>query len=330
MKQEEKLLRAIGGVDDELVAEAMEYRQAPRHRGSWLRWTAVAACVCLLLTVTVGAAKWGVEWWHGTDERHEQYTVDWRYPLEPVTIRQEAHEELEKWLQWGWGVDGRNEEYGNRAMWPDSYYVGAYLSGVDKVRTISDLEDYLGLDLATSPGIDGCCETIWEEAQASGDDQPRDAVSVIALSELIADAEIEYAETGEVSLGGILVEMHLGYLGTNCKTGMKIFIAQTQDFADGFPAEEWWSAVVSGPTWSDYEDGKFEVEELTISGKEVVIFSTPVDDLDRYPTALAVYCEDGIGYYIYCTAENWEGSETHQNVYQHGRERLMELLEGLE
>ena len=54
MKREETLLRAIGGVDDDLIAAAMEPRK--KKRPALIRWAAVAACVCLMLTVTVSAA----------------------------------------------------------------------------------------------------------------------------------------------------------------------------------------------------------------------------------------------------------------------------------
>lgn len=325
--KEEKLLRAIGGIDDDMIDSAME-TQKKKHP-TWVRWTAIAACLCLMLTVTVGATKWGVEWWHGEYEPYEQYTVDWKYPLAPVTVRQEAIDELERWLLWSWGVDGRDDECGLRATQPDTNYIGAYLQGAEKIRTVADLEDYLGIELTTSPQIDADCLAVREKREASGN-RILAAIDLIALTELISDAEIEYAETGKVSLGGIEVDMDLGYLGTNCKARMRMFIPLTRNFVDDFPAKDWWFAAVAGPSWTDYENGQFEVEELEISGKEVVVFSDPVDDLKECPTALAVYSDNGIGYYIYCMAEDWEGYENHANVYQHGRERLMELLEDLE
>lgn len=313
MKREEKLLEAIGSVQDYMVQEAMRRTKRPPA----FRWTAIAACICLVLTATVGAAKWGIEWWHGENERYEQYTVDWKYPLAPVQIREEAVSELERWLQWGWGVDGM-DEYGNRATWPDSYYIGAYLQDADELRSVADLEEYLGIDLTTSPEIDASCQSIGAE------------IDVTALTELIADAEIEYAETGRVSLGGVEVDLNLGYLGTNCKTRMKMFIPVTENFVEDFPAKDWWFAATAGTAWSDYEIGQFEVEELTISGREVVIFSDPTDDLEDCPTALAVYSDGRIGYLLYCIAEDWSGYDSRTNIYRHGSERLMELLEELE
>lgn len=54
MKQEEMLLRAIGGADERLIEEALEVRA--KRKPAVLRWVAVAACVCLLLASPVGAA----------------------------------------------------------------------------------------------------------------------------------------------------------------------------------------------------------------------------------------------------------------------------------
>lgn len=315
MKNEEKLLHAIGQADDRLIAEAMDFRR--ERKPAVLRWMAVAACVCLLLTATVGAAKWGIEWWHGKDERYEQYTVDWKYPLAPVEVREEAVVELEKWVQWAWGVDGMNEQ-GLRVTWPDSYYIGSYLDRTEKLETIADLEEYLGIDLTTSTGIDESCMEV------------ADSIDIIALTELISDAEKEYAETNRVSLGGIEVELNLGYCDTNTKARMKIFIPLTQNFAEDFPAKDWWFNTIAGPTWSEIENGQFEAEEHNISGKEVVVFREPVDDLEHDAKAVAIYSDGGIGYYLYCIAEDWTGYDGHSTTYQHGAERLMALLETLE
>ena len=54
MKNEEKLLHAIGQAADRRIAEAMDFRR--EHKPAVLRWVAVAACVCLLLASPVGAS----------------------------------------------------------------------------------------------------------------------------------------------------------------------------------------------------------------------------------------------------------------------------------
>ena len=313
MKREEKLLRAIGDVQDYMIQEAMQKKK----RVPGFRWAAVAACICLLLTVTVGAAKWGVEWWHGKDERYEKYTVEWKYPLTPVEVREEAVAEIEKWVQWGWGVDGMDEQ-GIRVRWPDSYYIGAYLNRTEKIETIAELEAYLGIDLITSAGIDESSEVV------------PDSIDVIGLTELISEAEKEYAESKHVSLGGIEVDLNLGYSDSNTKARMKIFIPLTPNFAGTFPAKDWWYNTIAGPTWSELENGQFEAEEHNISGKEVMVFREPVEDPNEASTAFAVYSDGGIGYYIYCIAEDWTGFDGHSVTHSHAGDRLMALLENLE
>lgn len=52
--KEEKLLHAIGGIDDDLIDSAMAAKK--RTHLTWVRWVAVAACLCLLLVSPVGAA----------------------------------------------------------------------------------------------------------------------------------------------------------------------------------------------------------------------------------------------------------------------------------
>ncbi len=74
MKKEEKLLRAIGGVDDDLIADAME-PQKRKKQPAWLRWTAVAACLCLLLASPAGANMIG-----GIVEEFRSVRAPERYP----------------------------------------------------------------------------------------------------------------------------------------------------------------------------------------------------------------------------------------------------------
>lgn len=81
MKREEKLLRAIGGVDDELIADAMEPRN--KKQPAWLRWTAAAACLCLLLASPVGANVIG-----GIIEEDFTYRAPDRHPV--AVFSQEA------------------------------------------------------------------------------------------------------------------------------------------------------------------------------------------------------------------------------------------------
>lgn len=52
--KEEKLLHAIGSIDDDLIDSAMKAKK--KTHPVWVRWAAVAACLCLLVASPVGAA----------------------------------------------------------------------------------------------------------------------------------------------------------------------------------------------------------------------------------------------------------------------------------
>lgn len=55
----EKLLSAIGSIDDELILQAMTARsENTNHRRTrWIKYAAVAACLCLLLALPIVAAR---------------------------------------------------------------------------------------------------------------------------------------------------------------------------------------------------------------------------------------------------------------------------------
>lgn len=337
MKREEQLLRAIGSVDDELIAAAMELRR--KKRPALIRWAAVAACLCLLLTVTAGAAKWDVEWWHGqamgyifphgqesewTYEPQLGHTVEWKYPFEPVTIRQEALDEMTEQL---------NQEWKHQMTFhpeileesTDTHYLTGLSHKVqnriypieDRFSTIGELEEYLGIDLITSPLIDAaaynCMHTndigTWLEIGLYGD--------------LHRDAAAEYAESGRITLQGINITVRMGFSKTNCKSWMEIFIPLTEKFVESFPNEVIFNMEENSP---------FTVETQQFSGRDVIVVEDSNDDLEQTGSvkAYGVYSADGIGYCVHCLAEDWGDSEANPTVYQTGAARLMELLENLE
>lgn len=328
MKKEEKLLRAIGGVDDDLIADAMEQRR--RKQPAWLRWAAVAACICMMLTVTVGAEKWGVEWWNGQKEAYGMFgdeeqgytlekgvatTVEWKYPFEPVTIRQEALDELTEQLNQQWDYRWFVDEGYNEVMEDYHFLTGMPQTIEERITTIRELEEYLGIDLITSPNIDAaarnCMQTndigIWLEVGLYGD--------------IYRDAAKEHEETGSISLQGIAITVRMGFSETNCKSWMEICIPLTQKFADTYPAEIVYDAWDLDP---------LTVDTMEFSGREVLVVCEPGDSSEDMPVAYGAYGVDGIGYCVHCLVEDWDGTEGHATVYQHGTERLTELLENLE
>ena len=83
MKKEEKLLHAIGGVDEHLIEEALEVRI--RRKPAILRWVAVAACVCLLLASPAVAAMVGslVELW--PSDKYVSYYINERITIDSLS-----------------------------------------------------------------------------------------------------------------------------------------------------------------------------------------------------------------------------------------------------
>lgn len=328
MKREEKLLRAIGGAEDFMIRDAMEAHA--RKRPAVLRWAAIAACVCLLLTVTVAAQKWGVEWWHGkmeangmfgdeeqgyTLETRQVTTVEWKYPFQPVTIRQEALDELteqlnQQWDYWWFVDEGFNEDLADY-----HFLTGMPQSIEERITTINELEEYLGIDLVTSPKIDAaaynCMHTndigTWLEIALYGD--------------IYRDAAEEHEQTGMISLQGIYITVRMGFSETNCKSWMEIYIPLTQKFADTYPPEVLYDA---------WNLDQLTVDAQEFSGRKVLLVCDPQEPMEDNPKACGVYAADGIGYNVHCLVEDWEGVDGHPTVYQHGSERLMELLENLE
>lgn len=57
--KKEKLLNAMGSIDDELIYSAMEepVLQSGKGCGNWMKWGLAAACLCILLTLPVAAAN---------------------------------------------------------------------------------------------------------------------------------------------------------------------------------------------------------------------------------------------------------------------------------
>ena len=337
--KEEKLLRAIGQIDDELIDSAMETHKKNHPRRSWARWTAIAACLCLLLTVTVGAAKWDVEWWHGQamgyifpsgQESEWSYepqmgnTVEWTYPFEPVTIRQEALDEMTEQLnqEWTHQMTFHPEIVDEMA---DTHYLTGLSHEVEnriypieeRFTTIGELEEYLGIDLVTSPLIDAAAYNCMHTNDIGT------WLEIGLYVDLYRDAAAEYVENGQIALQGIEITVRMGFSKTNCKSWMEIYIPLTEKFVETFPHEVLFNTEENSP---------FKVETQQFSGRNVIVVEDSNDDLEQTGcvAAYGVYGADGIGYCVHSLAEDWDNSEAHPTIYQSGAERLMELLEDLE
>lgn len=86
----EKLMRAMGEIDEDLILEAREER---RPRPKWIRWSALAACLALvmlcspvLISVFGGA--------HGADPEHEAFSPETDAPATELEVPDKEPEEM--------------------------------------------------------------------------------------------------------------------------------------------------------------------------------------------------------------------------------------------
>lgn len=124
--KEEKLLRAIGSIDDELIDSAME-TQRKKHP-TWVRWAAIAACLCLLAASPVGAAM-GESLEKFMHNGRVEHTITDRLLLKDLTP-----EAL--------------------AAFPDEERQTEYLCFDSK----EDAEDFLGIKLPDNPMLEACTQ----------------------------------------------------------------------------------------------------------------------------------------------------------------------------
>ena len=129
MKNEEKLLYAIGNADECLIDEAMSFRRD--RKPSVLRWVAVAACVCLMLASPVRAVM--------TEALqkliHENGILEYFTP-DRLPIHRLSSEAL--------------------AAFPKEAGQTGYLC----MDTIGEAEEFLGIDLPDNPVLENA---LWDE-----------------------------------------------------------------------------------------------------------------------------------------------------------------------
>lgn len=126
MKNEEKLLHAIGQADDRLIAEAMDFRR--ERKPAVLRWVAVAACVCLLLASPVGAVM--TETLHKLI--HDNGILEY-FTLDRLPIHHLSGEAM--------------------AAFPKEVGQSTYLC----MDTIGDAEEFLGIELPDNSVLENAC-----------------------------------------------------------------------------------------------------------------------------------------------------------------------------
>lgn len=228
MKMEEKLLRAIGGVDDDLIADAMEPHK--RKKPAWLRWTAAAACLCLLLASPVGAAM-GESLYkfmngHGTIEH---------CVLDRIALDSLSREALE--------------------AFPNETGAISYIL----MDSIADSEKFLGIDLPDNPILESA---IWSDVHLGRDNgQNLDSHCIVQL--LTGDKPEPYCvdTSAAYCVSGITVDvMYRRPTELNpYENGGGVSFEQ-----DGYDAEDYTTA--NGRTWDlyirTYGDGTRSVQAL--------------------------------------------------------------------
>ena len=129
MKNEEKLLYAIGNADECLIDEAMSFRRD--RKPTVLRWVAVAACVCLMLASPVRAVM--------TEALqkliHENGILEYFTP-DRLPIHRLSREAL--------------------SAFPKGIGQTSYLC----MDTIGEAEEFLGIDLPDNPVLENA---LWDE-----------------------------------------------------------------------------------------------------------------------------------------------------------------------
>lgn len=281
------LLCAMTDLDDELL----EWESGGKVRRFWIGKVAAFTAALALMTVTVFAAVGGIRYWFGL--RGEGGSLNVRFPLEPVTIRQEAYEELSQTLERQWeevkmpnwqAFDEKDYEEGKQTLL--GTWGGEALNQVDNLE---ELEEYLGVELVVSPEMAQMIELDSEynfgEALSGG---------VLLRGASYEDALKEYEATGSVTLHGIEINLCMNQ-GTGAVTYVEIIIPLTQDYMKYYPTTWVYSFEKEGETY-EYSNGSrdFVIAKRDFSGEYGSHYGS---------RCVALYGEGGIGYYVNCIVD---------------------------
>lgn len=171
MKNQEKLLRAIGNADECLIEEAMSFRRD--RKPTVLRWVAVAACVCLMLASPVRAVM--------TEALqkfiHENGILEYFTP-DRLPIHRLSREAL--------------------AAFPKETGQTSYLC----MDTIGEAEEFLGIDLPDNPVLENA---LWDELHQELESGERyDSHCILRLhtgdrpEPYVLDVEVAYRVNGRL------------------------------------------------------------------------------------------------------------------------------------
>lgn len=281
--KEMDLMYAMTDLDDELL-ERDSGAKVRRFRAT--KVVAFAAALALM-TVTVFAAVVGINYRAGYDGEYFN-NFEFSFPYEKVTIRQEAFEEMTEKLSQDW-VDWYCDDYIDLCKEGNEYgpnYLGT--SGpesMQNLKSMEELEAYLGLDLVTSPEIDTLVNDF-----LTGDLTEEPSINVLMRGPTWEEAYAEYEATGSVSLLGLEIDLSLNEANVNDYKTLKINIPLSEKYIEYYPT------VIRGVlTW----EGEYYGKEYSNGDREFVIAKRDFTE-DYGGNCMALYTEGGIGYYLYC------------------------------
>lgn len=304
--KEMDLMYAMTDLDEEFL----QVRDSKVRKNRLRKFAAVAAAAALM-TVTVCSAVMGTKFQFGQDP-DGYYTIDYRYPMEPVTVLPEVYEDMSKAL-----VDGlldyqQGIERGDYEV-PDTRDLGyskaldqeILCSLGDKFDTLDQVEDYLGVSLRVSTELREMLNT---SLHISSSRFEPGLFKVYGPSYEVALEE--YSNTGTVTPQGIGICAYL-YDGeeNNWYAGLRVYIPLTEEFATQFQPDTWYSMEGRG---------QYVTREYSNGSQSFVI--AKVEYTEEYgDTCLALYDDGGIGYELYCCAwpTDLEKSKIGEDVLTH-------------
>lgn len=250
--KEEKLLRAIGGIDDDLIDSAMAAKK--KTHPAWVRWAAVAACLCLLVASPVGAAM-GESLERIFKNGYTEHALTDRLRLKELTPEALA------------AFPGEKEET-------------SYLT----FDSMEDAEKYLGIEYPDNPVLEA---SVWDEMHwKTKDGEELDSHCIVMLS--TGDEQEPYCVDAQLAyrMGGvrICVMYRLPTEKNPYDTGGGVLIE-----TEGLDRIEYTDA--DGRVWDlyleEFEDGGYGVDALskvngTLTWVQIYhVYGLPKDTLEN-------------------------------------------------
>lgn len=156
---EKDIMNALGGIDDELLAEI---DKKPRNlKGSWK--VLIAAALIMAFSVTayaIGSISTSYKTrvvdteglyklYYGNEEEAEFYEMKVEYQLEPQKVNKDFYNEIAHCLE-SWYITDEDDYNENEPFWASMDYIFSKEGKEIGVYTVEELEDYIGIDFNLS------------------------------------------------------------------------------------------------------------------------------------------------------------------------------------